>query len=85
LGPPWGPPAPTLSEEQGVVLTVLYDRARRGDEPCSVEEVAAGTAWPGERTYGVARTRRALGELRAAGLARRIASRADGVRWEARR
>ena len=74
-----------LSEEQGVVLTVLLDRERRGDGPGTAEEIAAGTAWPSCRTYGVDRTRRVLGELRRLGLARRIASRADGVRWEAQR
>jgi hypothetical protein len=75
----------TLTEEQGVVLTVLLDRARRGDGPGSTEEIAAGTAWPGERTYGIDHARRVLNELRRLGLARRIASRAAGVRWEAGR
>lgn len=71
------------TEEQGIVLTVLADRARRGEGPGTADEIAAGTAWPGERTFGVARTRRILRQLQAAGHVRRIASRAGGVRWRA--
>ena len=65
------------------MLTVLADRARRGEGPGTADEIAAGTAWPGERTFGVARTRRILRQLQAAGHVRRIASRAGGVRWSA--
>ena len=64
------------------MLTVLADRANRGEGPGTADEIAAGTVWPGERTFGVARTRRILRQLRVAGHVRRIASRADGVRWE---
>jgi hypothetical protein len=69
-----------LSREQQIVLTVLGDRARRGEGPAAVEEFAAATAWPGARTFGVDRTRRILRELREAGYARRHATRAGGVR-----
>jgi hypothetical protein len=74
-----------LSDDQQIVLTVLGDRARRGEEPAVVEEIAAATAWPGARTFGVQRTRRILRELREAGHVRRNATRADGVRWEVER
>jgi hypothetical protein len=33
-----------LTDEQALVLTVLGDRARRGDGPGTAEEIAAGTA-----------------------------------------
>jgi len=66
-------------------LTVLQDRERRGEDSGSVEEIAHGTAWPGERTYGIERTRRVLHELRNLGLVRRVYSRGDCVRWEAQR
>ena len=65
-----------------VVLTVPTDRERRGEGPASAEEIAAGTAWPGEKPYGVARTRRILRALLDAGLVQRTATRAYGVRWE---
>jgi hypothetical protein len=71
-----------MNEEHSIVLTVLLDRARRGEGPGSAEEIATGTAWPGQRTFGVARTRRILRGLQAAGDVPRAASRADGVRWE---
>lgn len=70
------------TEEQGIVLTVLADRTRRGEGAATAEQIAAGTAWPGVRTFGVVRTRRVLRELQAAGLARRTSTRADGVRWQ---
>lgn len=53
----------TLTEEQGVVLTPIRDRARRGEPPATTLEIAAGTAWPGARTYGIRRTARILREL----------------------
>jgi hypothetical protein len=65
-----------LSDEQAVVLTVLGDRARRGEGPAAVEAVAAATAWPGARAVGVGRTRRILRELRRAGYVRRHATQA---------
>ena len=60
-----------LSDEAQIVLTVLADRARRGEGLGSVEEIAAATAWPGARTLGVDRTRRILRDLQEAGYARR--------------
>ena len=72
-----------MTEDQAIVLTVLRDRSRLGEGSATVDEIAAGTAWPGERTFGVARTRRILRQLQAAGHVRRIASRAGGVRWSA--
>lgn len=33
-----------LSDEQGVVLTVLLDRERRAEGAATVEEITAGTA-----------------------------------------
>jgi hypothetical protein len=63
-----------LTEEQGVVLTVLGDLAGRGEGPVPAKQIARLTARPGERTYGVARTRRVLMELRCLGLTRRTAS-----------
>jgi hypothetical protein len=71
-----------MTEEQSIVLTVLADRARRGDGPGSVEEIAELTRWPGARTFGVGRTRRVLRELQAAGHVRRTSSRAAGIRWD---
>jgi hypothetical protein len=71
----------SLTEEQQIVLTVLLDRGHRGDEPGAVEDIAAGTAWPGARKFGVARTRRVLNELRRRDLARR----AGRSSWEAQR
>ena len=63
-----------LSDEAQIVLTVLADRARRGEGLGSVEEIAAATAWPGARTLGVDRTRRILRDLQEAGYARRHAA-----------
>lgn len=60
-----------LTDEQAVVLTVLTDRARRGDGPGLADAIAAGTAWPGARRYGARRTVRVLRELERLGLARR--------------
>jgi hypothetical protein len=74
-----------MTDEQSIVLTVLGDRARRGEAPATAEEIAELTRWPGARTFGVARTRRILRQLQAAGLVRRTASRAAGIRWETRR
>lgn len=79
-----------LSDEQKIVVTVLLDRYRIMDEPASAQEIAAATAWPGARTFGVGRTRRILRELRDEGLAHRLnfGSAGDGdriprgVRWQ---
>jgi len=76
-----------LTDEQEIIATVLLDRSRGvlGQTPAgpgTVAEIAQGTAWPGARTYGVARTRRILGELRREGIARRLNyGRAGGVQW----
>lgn len=80
---PGDPRLQALSDEQKIVWTVLHDRAVGCSEPAgaSVEDVARATGWPGERTFGVARTRRVLHELRRVGLVTRTATRAAGVRW----
>lgn len=62
------------------MLTAMLDRLRRGEAPGSGEQIAAGTAWPGARTYGIARTRRFLLELAELGLAQRICRRGRSVR-----
>jgi hypothetical protein len=71
-----------MTEGQSIALTVLLDRARRGEGPATAEEIAEMTRWPGARTFGHRRTSRILSELLAAGRVRRTASRAEGVRWE---
>jgi len=81
-------PLQELTEEQGIIAAVLFDRARESSwhgaprGPGTVAEIAQDTAWPGARTYGVARTRRILHELRREGIARRLNyGRAGGVHW----
>jgi hypothetical protein len=59
------------------VLGVLYDAHR----PLTATKAAAGTAWPGARTYGLRRTRRLLRELEAAGFAERRQGRWHWLRW----
>jgi hypothetical protein len=73
-----------LTEEQGVVLAAVNDRKARGDSPGTTEEISADTAWPGERTYGMARTSRILRELQELGYVRRVRNRARGVYWVTR-
>lgn len=66
-----------LPADEAVVLTVLDDAA---GARLDLAAVAAGTAWPGERTFGLRRTRQALEGLVARG---ELASSTDGT-WRSR-
>jgi len=76
-----------LTDEQKVIGTILFDRARGVEGVIvgsgTIADLAAATAWPGERTFGRSRTARVLRELHAEGIARRAGRDPDGVtRWE---
>ena len=76
-----------LTDEQKVIGTILFDRARGVEGVIvgsgTVADLAAASAWPGERTFGRSRTARVLRELHAEGIARRAGRDPDGVtRWE---
>lgn len=74
----------TSGEELAIVSTALFDltchdHAQRSklatppvlDRPALAWEVAERTWWPGQRTFGRARTAKILGELVALGVAKR--------------
>lgn len=80
-------PLSTLSDDEKIVLTVLYDvagdlhwiaRVRAGDA-LTVEQIQELTHWPGERRIGRQRIAAALRSLAAHGLA--IRTRRDVYRY----
>lgn len=62
---------PLVSYDVGVVLAAMQDGRMAWPHARTLKTVAGSTVWPGARTFGVARTRRALRELITAGYVRR--------------
>src|SRR5205807_6025465 len=62
-------PTEQLGDDHAIVLTTVLDRRRPALGPAKVEDVAAATAWPGERAFSRDVTRHLLQDLAAVDLA----------------